>query len=226
MEKISKTIWTQVKPNCYELASNQVKMLLSAIRDKNCVQKDFITISRRILTLLLETTVGELETVEEERQTGAGAVYKHLRLKNEKLCLVPILRSGEALSEVGRLLTNDVVIASILIQRDETKPEKPAGLIYQKIPKDITEREIILLDPMLATGGSSITAIQVLEKAGVDPNCVKFVNLVSCPQGLEILQEKYPGIKVYTASMDPVLNEDKYIVPGLGDFGDRYYGTN
>ena len=220
------SIWKKVKPNCYELLGNQCKMLLSQIRDKNCSQNEFIMKSRRILNLLLESSLGELETVEEERISGTGVKYSHLRLKNPKICLVPILRSGEALSEVGRLLTEDVAIASILIQRDESKEEKPAILYYKKIPKDITDRQIIILDPMLATGGSVCTALQELEKEGVDPNQAIFVNLVSCPDGLDKLGNNFPGLRIFTASMDPILNDVKYIEPGLGDFGDRYYGTN
>merc|ERR1712187_302817 len=88
-----------------------------------------------------------------------------------------------------------------------------------------SELDVILCDPMLATGGSALTAIGVLKEAGVKEETILFLNVVSCPEGLKALAEKAPGVKIVTAALDTRLNETKFIVPGLGDFGDRYYGT-
>ena len=116
-------------------------------------------------------------------------------------------------------------VGKILIQRDESTEEKVARLIYSKLPGDIADLRVLLVDPMLATGGSALKAIEVLEAAGVKQENIVFLNVVSCPEGLARLQKEAPGVFVITAEVDEKLNEEKYIVPGLGDFGDRYYST-
>jgi uracil phosphoribosyltransferase len=218
-------LWTKFGKNGYELNLNISKVLLSALRDQNTKQKEFIETSNRLFTILLELSLSDQPLTTATHTSGTGTDYEHFTFKNPKLCLVPILRSGEAICNMGRLLTADVAVASILIQRDESKPDKPAIYLYKKIPKDIAEREIYLVDPMLATGGSSVKALEVLEEAGANMEEVRFVNLVSCPEGLERVSERFPGVKVFTAAVDFALDENKYIQPGLGDFGDRYYGT-
>lgn len=115
-------------------------------------------------------------------------------------------------------------LGKILIQRDE-ETALPK-LFYVKLPHDIGQRYVFLLDPMLATGGSAIMAIDSLKERGVTADRIIFVNLVSCPEGLTNLFRAHPQIKVVTAAIDEGLNERSYIVPGLGDFGDRYFGTN
>jgi len=117
-----------------------------------------------------------------------------------------------------------VRIGKILIQRDEETAE--ARLLYSKLPPDIADRYCLLLDPMLATGGSVLCAIEVLLQAGVSPHHIIFVNLVACPEGLSNLQSRFPQIRIVTGVVDEGLNEQKYIVPGLGDFGCRYFGTD
>ena len=211
--------------NGFVLNLNIVKVLLSKLRNKGTQRKEFIETSNRVFTLLLEMALSDVPVTTTKQISGTQAEYDHFEFSNPKLCLVPILRSGEAVSNVGRLLTNDVAIASILLQRNEESESKDAVFYYKKIPKDIVEREVFLVDPMLATGGSSIKALELLAEEGVDPNLVRFVNLVSCPDGLDALYQKFPGVKVYTAAVDPVLDQRKYILPGLGDFGDRFYGT-
>jgi uracil phosphoribosyltransferase len=117
-------------------------------------------------------------------------------------------------------------VGKILCQRDESHPDKAAKLFYSKFPRDIAELEyVILVDPMLATGGSAMLAIETLIKEGVKEERILFLNVVSCPEGLDALTKHYPKIQIVTAAVDSHLNEDKYIVPGLGDFGDRYYST-
>ena len=125
-------------------------------------------------------------------------------------------------NEIGlRDILSDCVIGKILIQRDEetAQPE----LFYAKLPNDIADRTVLLLDPMLATGGSAIAAIKVLRTAGVPEESIMFVNLVSCPEGLAALHAAYPLVTVVTAEIDNRLNETAYILPGLGDAGDLYY---
>jgi uracil phosphoribosyltransferase len=111
----------------------------------------------------------------------------------------------------------------ILIQRDEATAQPK--LYYSKLPPDVATRNILLCDPMLATGGSAKCALQVLVDAGVPPARIIFINVVSCPEGIELLHAAFPEVTIVTGEIDPILDEHKYIVPGLGDYGDRYYGT-
>jgi uracil phosphoribosyltransferase len=113
----------------------------------------------------------------------------------------------------------------ILIQRDESTSEKLPNLFYSKLPSDIATRNVLICDPMLGTGGSVKMAISVLQKAGVSPSRIIFLNLLSCPEGIKAVHEDYPDVTIVTGTIDEALNEHKYITPGLGDLGDRYYGT-
>ena len=114
-----------------------------------------------------------------------------------------------------------VRIGKILIQRDE-ETSKPR-LFYDKLPEDIKDRWVLLLDPMLATGGSALMAVDVLLSRGVPEDRIIFLNLISSPEGVQNFADKYPKLRVVTAFVDQGLNEKNYIVPGLGDFGDRFY---
>ena len=144
----------------------------------------------------------------------------------ESICAVSIVRSGDALLEAVREVEPAVTVGKILIQRDETSAEKTAQLFYTKLPPTIAEKYVLLCDPMLATGGSALAALQVLcDTAGVDPNKIVFANMICCPEGLQCLATKYPQIKIVTACVDERLNEEKFIVPGLGDYGDRFFNT-
>jgi uracil phosphoribosyltransferase len=140
-----------------------------------------------------------------------------------RICAVSILRAGESMEMAVRLVCDKIRIGKILIQRDEETAEP--HLYYAKLPQDIASRYVLLLDPMLATGGSIIKAIEVLKERGVAEDRIIFVNLVSALYGLERLFSTYPDVRVVTAEVDPDLNSRSYIVPGLGDFGDRYFGT-
>ena len=125
---------------------------------------------------------------------------------------------------VVRDMLPSVAVGKILIQRDEATALP--HLMYSKLPPDVATRPVLLLDPMLATGGSAVAACKVLVDAGVPPTNIVFVNIVCVKEGLEAIAKAYPDVKVVTGAVDPTLNEKKYIVPGLGDFGDRYFGTD
>jgi uracil phosphoribosyltransferase len=141
-----------------------------------------------------------------------------------EICAVSILRSGESMERVLRDVCKKIKIGKILIQRDEKTAE--ARLFFSKLPKDISQRYVLLLDPMLATGGSVCKAIDVLKEQKVREDRVIFINLISCPQGIEKVTSSFPGVKIITGYIDDGLNKNKYIVPGIGDFGDRYFGTD
>ena len=140
------------------------------------------------------------------------------------ICGVSIMRAGESMEQGLRDCCRSVRIGKILIQRDE-ETALPK-LYYSKLPKDIDQRFCLLLDPMLATGGSANKAIEVLIDNGVKEERIIFINLVACPEGIEAVVTKFPKLKIVTAAVDAGLNERKYIIPGLGDFGCRYFGTN
>jgi len=143
----------------------------------------------------------------------------------DNLCAVSVVRSGNTLLEAVRQVLPSVAVGHVLVQRDENDPEKSPIFFYNKFPADIAKRTVILCDPMLATGGSAKAAIACCVKAGVSEENILFLNVVSAPEGIASVHKEYPKITIVCAKVDEKLNEDKFIVPGLGDFGDRYYNT-
>jgi len=136
---------------------------------------------------------------------------------------VSILRSGDSMEKAFMEFFPNASYGKILIQRNE-KDAKPV-FFYSKLPKNLSDNTIILLDPMLGTGGSALTAIELLLKKGAKENKIIFCNLLSCKKGLNTIISKYKKVRIVTGVIDPILNSKFYLVPGLGDFGDRYYGT-
>jgi uracil phosphoribosyltransferase len=142
------------------------------------------------------------------------------------ICAVSIVRSGDALLEAVRDIEPGIRVGKILIQRDESDPEKLPKLFYSKMPAGVATMHILLCDPMLATGGSATMAIETLvSKYNVDPAKIVFANMICAPEGLRVLAETYPQVKIVTVVVDDKLNEEKFIVPGLGDYGDRFFNT-
>ena len=148
-------------------------------------------------------------------------ITKSKVIAGRKLAFVPILRAGIGMVEGALELVPAARVGHIGLYRD---PEtlKPVEY-YCKLPGDISEREVIVLDPMLATGGSAVDAIAQIKKRG--PKNIKFMCIIAAPEGLEALQAAHPDVQVYCASLDEHLNDHGYIVPGLGDAGDRIFGT-
>lgn len=134
------------------------------------------------------------------------------------------MRAGESMESAVRDCCRSIRIGKILIQRDEET--KQPLLFYAKLPSDIQDRFVLLLDPMLATGGTLNKAIEVLKENGVKEENILMVNLIAAPQGIEVVLKMYPKIRIVSAAVDEGLNENAFIVPGLGDFGCRYFGTN
>ncbi|ERT02331.1 uracil phosphoribosyltransferase [Sporothrix schenckii ATCC 58251] len=198
----------------------QLIALLSIIRDKNTDRGDFIFYSNRIIRLLVEEGLNHLPTVEREVTTPVGRPYAGLQFQG-KICGVSIMRAGEAMEQGLRDCCRSVRIGKILIQRDEETAQPK--LFYDKLPEDIANRWVLLLDPMFATGGSAIMAVEVLKSRGVPEERILFLNLIASPQGVSKFASKFPKLRVVTAFIDEGLDEKNYIIPGLGDFGDRYY---
>jgi len=134
---------------------------------------------------------------------------------------VSIMRAGEAMEQGLRDCCRSVRIGKILIQRDE-ETSKPR-LFYDKLPEDIAQRYCLLLDPMFATGGSATMAVEVLISRGVPEERILFLNLIASPEGIRSFAERFPLLRIVTAFVDQGLDEKNYIIPGLGDFGDRFY---
>jgi len=200
----------------------QLIALLTMIRDTNTSRADFIFYSNRIIRLLVEEGLNHLPVVEHTVSTPLGPTYQGVKFEG-KICGVSIMRAGEAMEQALRECCRSVRIGKILIQRDE-ETAKPR-LFYEKLPTDIANRWVLLLDPMLATGGSALMAVDVLISKGVPEDHIFFLNLIASPEGARKFAERYPRVRVVTAFVDQGLDKKNYIVPGLGDFGDRYYTT-
>lgn len=145
---------------------------------------------------------------------------------NNRVCVVSIIRAGDALLQAVLACEPGLAVGKILIQRDETTIEKTPRLYYAKLPPNVIQYDIVVIvDPMLATGGSVLLAIETLLEAGVTSDKIVFLNIITCPEGLSAVSAHFPDLHIVTAVIDTGLNEEKYIVPGLGDFGDRYFNT-
>lgn len=200
----------------------QLMGLHTIIRNKDTSREDFIFYSNRLNRLLIEEALNHLPYVSTWVTTPTGEKFHGLNF-GSKICGVSIVRAGESM-EVGlREVCQSVRIGKILIQRNEETAEPE--LLYRKLPTDIHDRTVLLLDPMLATGGSACCAIKVLIDAGVKEDNIIFLNLIAAPEGIQKLAEEYPAVKIITTMIDCCLNEKKYILPGIGDFGDRYFGN-
>lgn len=204
----------------------QIRTMHTIIRNKNCSREDFTFYSDRLIRLTIETALGELPLYKEDIiLTPTDSKYDGLSFSS-KVLGVSIIRAGESFETGLRQVCLNVKIGKILIQRDE-ETAKPK-LIYTKLPKQIGSKDyhVLLMDPMLATGGSCIKAIDVLIEAGVKEERITFVNLIAVPYGIEEVLKVYPKIKIVTSAIDEKLNEKAYIIPGIGDFGDRYFYTD
>ena len=170
--------------------------------------------------LLCYEATRDLPTEEVEIETPIAVAKTHM-LAGRKLAIVPILRAGLGMVDGMLALLPAAKVGHIGMYRNEETLEPVE--YYCKLPADIAEREVIVLDPMLATGGSACDAISQIKKRGVKN--IKFIAIIGAPEGLKRLQETHPDVDVYIAAMDECLNENGYIVPGLGDAGDRIFGT-
>ena len=200
--------------------TNQLRGLYSIIRSKETHRSDFVFYSDRIIRLLVEKGLDQLPVEEKKIVTPLGVEHDGVEFLG-KICGVSIVRAGESMEQGLRDCCRSVRIGKILIQRDE-ETALPK-LFYEKLPDDIADRYVFLLDPMLATGGSAMLATEVLIKRGVKPERIFFLNLLAAPEGIEAYHAKFPQIKIITGGIDPKLDDKKRIYPGLGDFGDRYY---
>ena len=193
---------------------------LSILRREDTSTKDFRELVNEIAMLMGYEVSRDLPLEEVEIQTPITKTVQK-QLSGKKLAIVPILRAGIGMVDGFLSLVPAAKVGHIGMYRDEEALEPVEYLV--KLPEDIDQRQIFVVDPMLATGGSAILAVDSLKKRGAAN--IKFVCLVAAPEGVKKLQDAHPDIDIYTASLDEKLNENGYIVPGLGDAGDRLFGT-
>ena len=193
---------------------------LTLMRDKNTGSKDFRELLTEITMLMGYEITRELPLEDIEIETPVVKTTAKV-IAGKKLGIVPILRAGLGMVDGLVNLIPAAKVGHVGLYRDpETlQPEE----YYCKLPQDIAEREMIIVDPMLATGGSAVAAIDVLKRDGA--KVIKLVNLVASPEGIEEVHKYHPDVDIYVANIDEKLNDHGYIVPGLGDAGDRLFGT-
>ena len=197
-----------------------VQHKLTLMRDKNCGTKDFRQLLEEISMLMAYEVTRELPLKEIEIETPVAKCTSKV-IAGKKLGIVPILRAGLGMVDGVMRLVPAARVGHIGLYRD---PETHMPVEYYcKLPTDVAERDLIVVDPMLATGGSSIAAINFIKKRGC--KSITLMCLVGCPEGVKALQEAHPDVDLFIAAIDERLNENKYIVPGLGDAGDRLFGT-
>ena len=205
--------------NVYESQHPLVKHKLSRLRDIKTEPKKFRELVREIAALLAYEATADLATMPRELETPLARITG--QELQEKIGLVPILRAGLGLVEGFWELMPSAEVWHIGLYRDENTL-RPVEY-YNKLPTEPTVSVCLILDPMLATGGSATATASVLKKWGVKK--IKFVGLIAAPEGIKAMQEQHPDIDIHIAAIDERLNERAYIVPGLGDAGDRQFGT-
>lgn len=206
--------------NVIELKHPLIEHKLAVLRDKKTGTKEFRELISEIAMFLCYEAMSNVTLKEVEVETPLEKLKTH-KLDEDEYAFIPILRAGMGMLEGVIRVIPTAKIGHIGMYRDE-KTFEPVNYFF-KVPKGIEEKEVYLLDPMLATGGSAIDAIDLLKEKGVKK--IKFLSIISAPEGLEAVTKKHPDVEIYTACIDRCLNENKYICPGLGDAGDRIYGT-
>ncbi|GEP20059.1 uracil phosphoribosyltransferase [Pediococcus argentinicus] len=193
---------------------------LTIIRDKHCGTKVFREMVNEISNLMAYEVSRDMPLEDVTIETPIQ-VTKQKQISGKKVAIVPILRAGLGMVDGMLEMIPAARVGHIGMYRDE-KTLKPVEY-FVKLPSDISERQIFVVDPMLATGGSAIMAVDALKKRGAKD--IRLCFLVAAPEGVKALQEAHPDVDIFTAALDDGLNEDGYIVPGLGDAGDRLFGT-
>lgn len=193
---------------------------LTYIRDKHTGTKEFRELVDEVSTLMAFEITRDMPLEEIEIETPVCKAKSKI-LSGKKIGIVPILRAGLGMVDGVRKLIPAAKVGHVGLYRDP-KTLTPVEY-YIKLPSDVEERDFIIVDPMLATGGSAVDAIQSLKQRGAKN--IKFMCLIASPEGVEAVQKAHPDVDIYTAALDEKLNEQGYIVPGLGDAGDRLFGT-
>lgn len=207
-------------PKVHVLDHPLIQHKLTYIRDINTGTKEFRELVDEVATLMAYEITRDLPLTEKEIETPVQKGTSNV-LAGKKLGVIPILRAGLGMVEGILNLIPAAKVGHIGLYRD---PETLLPVeYYVKLPSDISERELILVDPMLATGGSAIEAVNSLKKRGA--KSIRFMCLIAAPEGVKAMTEAHPDVDIFIAALDEKLNDKGYIVPGLGDAGDRLFGT-
>ena len=206
--------------NVTEFTHPLIMHKISLIRDKNCGTREFRTVIGEIATLMGYEILRDLETELVEIETPMEKAMVPM-IKGKKLAVVPILRAGLGMVDGILSLVPTAKVGHVGMYRDEETLQPKE--YYCKLPEDIDQRLVLIVDPMLATGRSADAAIEFVKKQGAKQ--IKFASIIAAPEGIKMLTEKHPDIQIYCGSIDRQLNENGYILPGLGDAGDRIFGT-
>lgn len=203
-----------------ELKHPLIEHKLAILRNKETGTKEFRELVSELAMFLCYEAMRDAKLEEKEIETPIQETKVNM-LNEDKYAFVPILRAGTGMLEGITTIIPNAKIGHIGMYRNEEtlKPVK----YYFKVPKDIATREVLILDPMLATGGSGCDAIQMIKEEGAKK--IKFLCIIAAPEGIEKMQKEHPDVEIYCAKIDEKLNEIGYIVPGLGDAGDRIFGT-
>lgn len=193
---------------------------LAILRDEKTGTKEFRELISEIASVLCYEAMKDVKLKNVETKTPIEKMKTGM-LDEDQFAFVPILRAGMGMLDGVIRVVPNAKIGHIGMYRNEETYE-PVNYFF-KVPAGIEKREVFLLDPMLATGGSACDAIELLKEKGVKK--INFLCIISAPEGLEVVQKKHPDVKIYTANIDRELNNNKYICPGLGDAGDRIFGT-
>ncbi len=193
---------------------------IGIMRMKDTSTKEFRALVTEVAMLIYYEASRNLPLADKEIETPITKTTVK-EIAGKKLCVVPILRAGMQMAEGVLQLTPNAKVGHIGLYRDEETLEPHE--YFCKLPQDVAERDVFVVDPMLATGGSADAAITLLKKRGIKK--IRFLCLIAAPEGVERLQAAHPDVNIYIGALDKCLNENGYIVPGLGDAGDRIYGT-
>jgi uracil phosphoribosyltransferase len=196
-----------------------VQDALATLRDKRTTPEYFRRAATQISVLLAAEALRDLPTTDVTVETPLAPAGG--RRMSTDVVVVPILRAGLGMLDAVLALVPQARVGHIGLQRNETTAI--ASQYYSKLPPGIDESVVLMIDPMLATGGSAVAALDVLRLAGATR--VRIACIVAAPEGVRLVEQRHPDVRVYTPVVDQFLNAQKYIVPGLGDFGDRLYGT-
>ena len=203
-----------------ELKHPLIDHKLAILRDKKTGTKEFREIISELGELLCYEAMKDAKTYEVEIETPMEKM-KVRKINEDNYAFVPILRAGTGMLDGIINVVPNAKIGHIGMYRDE-ETFKP-NVYFFKVPKDIEKREVLILDPMFATGGTALDAIELLKEKGVTK--LKFLCIIASPEGIKAVEDKHPDVQIYTTSIDNKLNEKAYILPGLGDAGDRIFGT-
>ncbi|MGM0378996.1 MAG: uracil phosphoribosyltransferase [Bacillota bacterium] len=204
----------------YEMDHPLIQHKVTLLRKKSTGAKEFRELAKEISMLMAYEVTKNFPLAQVEVKTPIQKTKSHM-IKGKKVGIVPILRAGLGMVDGFLDLIPAAKVGHVGLYRDPETLEPVE--YYCKMPTDVSERELIVVDPMLATGGSAIAAIQFVKDRGAQN--IKFAGLIGCPEGVKALKEAHPDVDIYIASIDEKLNEKAYIIPGLGDAGDRLYGT-